>query len=99
MEAENVKTRRESVWSKHRSIPTPPWFASMGEILACGFTYHSVEHFLRPPPPNLCLKQTVVCPDAWFPDMDIYWYLLGFVLQFYTGKKKKTCLKFDFIKE
>lgn len=31
--------------------------------------------------------------------MDIYWYLLGFVLQFYIEKKKKPCLKRGFIKE
>lgn len=30
--------------------------------------------------------------------MDIYWYLLGFVLQLYI-EKKKPCLKCGFIKE
>lgn len=60
----------------------------------CQYGWNFVPWFYVPqyltlftPPPNLCLEQTAVCSNAWFPDMDIYWYLLGFVLQFYIGKK------------
>lgn len=62
--------------------------------LVCQYGWNFVPWFyvlqyltLFTPPPNLCLEQTVVCSNALFPDMDIYWYLLGFVLQFYIGKK------------